>query len=174
MTRPDSPLDATQFTRESAERIGRVVRAAEQAVPPAAPLRFEPWFGGTKQKQVRAAKFSGVWPVGVSKTVAFAAAPTGTAVVMNLSWPLTHPYTNEDCLIGREGTNWWLIVPVLEERTAVMVTRTVRQDVLTGVTVNGSFDGTACSISITATTAGTSLVVIASSFTSAFYRARKP
>ena len=132
MTRPDGPLDATQFTRESAERIGRVVRAAEEAVPPASPLSFAPWFGERMPRSVRAAKFSGAWPIGASKVVSFSLAPTGTVTVQNLSWPLASPsYSNEDCLVGREGTSWWLIVPVLQTATAVFVTQTATARMVT-------------------------------------------
>lgn len=45
------PFDAVQFTRESAERIASVVRAAEAAPPAARPLRFDrvaPAAGGQK------------------------------------------------------------------------------------------------------------------------------
>lgn len=46
-------LEPTQFTRESAERIANVVRAAELASPAARPLSFEPLFDARKQKVFR-------------------------------------------------------------------------------------------------------------------------
>jgi len=168
------PGDPVQFTYESAERIADVVRAAETAGPPSAPLTFEPRLTNRVPRQVRAAKFNGTWPVGVSKVVLLSNTPTATAAVMNLSWPLNFSYTNEDCIVGKDGTAWYLVVPRLEAKTAVMVSRTVRLDVLTGITVTGSFDGTACSVTVSATTSGTTLVTIATSFTSEFYRARVP
>lgn len=119
------PRDPVQFTRESAERIANVVRAAETAPPPASPLRFEALFQDRVPKQVRAARFSGAWPIGSTKMVTFSYTPTATANVTNLSWPITNTaYANEDCIVGKEGTNWWLVVPVLSTATAIMVTRT--------------------------------------------------
>lgn len=114
-----------QFTRESAERIANVVRAAETAPAPASPLRFDALLQDRVPRQVRAATFSGSWPIGSSKVVTFAYTPTATANVTNLSWPITDTaYANENCLVGKDGTNWWLVVPVLERRTAVFVTQT--------------------------------------------------
>jgi hypothetical protein len=119
------PGDPVQFTYESAERIADVVRAAETAGPSSAPLTFEPRLTNRMPKQVRAAKFSGNWPIGVTKTISFRVAPTGTASVTNLSWPLNSTaYSDEDCIVGREGTNWWLVVPVLATGAAIMVTQT--------------------------------------------------
>lgn len=114
-----------QFTRESAERIASVVRTAEVTPQAASPLTFDKRFPERMPKQVRAATFSGAWPIGSSKTVTFKYLPTATATVVNLSWPITlDGYVNEDCVVGREGTSWWLVVPKLEERTAVFVTQT--------------------------------------------------
>ncbi|MBM4021288.1 MAG: hypothetical protein FJ284_03440 [Planctomycetes bacterium] len=112
---PTDPLNPTQFTRESAERIARVVRAAETTGPKASPLSFDKRFNDRFPKQIRAALFSGSWPIGNSKVVSFAYAPYGTVVATNLSWPIAAAgYSNEDCLIGREGNTWRLLVPRLE------------------------------------------------------------
>jgi hypothetical protein len=95
------PGDPVQFTYESAERIASVVRAAEEAPLSLAPLAFDKRFqDGRKPRIIRAAKFSGNWPVGVSKVVTFSNVPTATSVVENLSWPLNWNYTNEDCIVG--------------------------------------------------------------------------
>jgi hypothetical protein len=125
MARRKGPFDAVQFTRESAERIAGVVRQAELTPPAALPLTFERVLDGRNPKQVRAATFSGAWPIGSSKVVTFKHVPTATANVVNLSWPITlTAYSNEDCIVGKEGTNWWLVVPRLEARTAIVVTQT--------------------------------------------------
>jgi hypothetical protein len=108
------PFDAVQFTRESAERVARVVRQAELSPAAASPLTFDRRLSDRHPKQVRAATFSGSWPIGSVKTVTFKYAPTATANVTNLSWPIAlSGYVNEDCVVGREGTNWWLVVPKL-------------------------------------------------------------
>jgi hypothetical protein len=125
VTASKGPMGAVQFTRESAERIANVVRVAETTPPAARPLVFDAVMQDRIPKQVRAAKFSGSWPVGSSKVVTFSHAPTATASVTNLSWPITaSAYSNENCLVGREGTSWWLVVPVLQTATAVFVTQT--------------------------------------------------
>jgi hypothetical protein len=144
-------------------------------------------------KQVRAATFTGSWPIGSVKTVTFKYAPTATANVTNLSWPIAlSGYVNEDCVVGREGTNWWLVVPVLQTATAVFVTQTVQrtfvsgtssQQIVSDVNISASLNTGNCSITIgkTATTAtitvasGTATAqFIASSYTSAFLRVRVP
>lgn len=186
------PSDAVQFTRESAERVARVVRAAELTPAGISPLVF----GNRLEripKQVRAATFSGAWPIGSTKTVAFKTAPAVTANVVNLSWPITlGGYVNEDCLVGKEGTNWWLVVPVLQAPTAVFVTQTVQrtfvtgtasQQVVTDVNISASLNTSSCSITIGKTVSTATVTVvsgsataafIASSYTSAFLRLRVP
>lgn len=140
MARQKRPLDAVQFTRESAERIAGVVRAAELASPAASPLTFEKRFSDRVPKQVRAATFSGAWPIGSIKTVTFKYAPTATANVVNFSWPITLPgYVDEDCVVGKEGTNWWLVVPVLQTATAVFATATATAVFVTGTATQTFF-----------------------------------
>jgi len=193
MARQRKPADAVQFTYESAERIANVVRAAETTPPSASPLTFDKRFADRMPNQVRAATFSGAWPIGSTKTVTLKYSPTATVNAVNLSWPITLPgYTAETCIVGREGTNWWLVVPKLEARTAVFVTQTQQgtfvtgtasQQVLTDVSISASLNTSNCSITIgkTASTAtitvanGTATAAfIASSYTSAFIRVRVP
>lgn len=120
-----APRDPVQFTYESAERIANVVRAAETTPPAGSPLSFAKQFPVRIPREVRAATFSGAWPIGGTKTVTLKYAPFGTANAVNLSWPISSAgYVNEDCLVGREGTNWWLVVPVLETSTAIFVSQT--------------------------------------------------
>lgn len=185
----DGSYDPVRFTRESARRIARVVRAAEAAPPAAKPLTFDPFFNARMPRQVRAATFSGSWPIGSTKIVTFSYTPTATANVTNLSWPITDTgYVNEDCIVGKEGTNWWLVVPVLEQRTAVLVTQTQQQTfcsqtgsqaVVTGVVA--SLNTANCVISVTTTTAAVTIVsqtatavFIAAAATSAYLRLRVP
>lgn len=193
MARQRKPADAVQFTYESAERIANVVRAAETTPPSASPLTFDKRFADRPPKQVRVATFSGAWAIDSTKTVTFKYAPTATVNAVNLSWPITLPgYTAETCIVGREGTNWWLVVPKLEARTAVFVTQTQQrafvtgtasQQVVTDVNISASLNTGDCSITIgkTATTATITVVsgaataqFIASSYTSAFLRLRVP
>jgi hypothetical protein len=193
MARQKGPLDAVQFTRESAERIAGVVRQAELTPPAASPLTFAKRFEDRAPKQVRAATFSGSWPIGSTKVVTFKYAPTATVNAFNLSWPITlTAYSNEDCIVGREGTNWWLVVPRLEARTAILVTQTASQlicsgtatqSVVTDVSISGSLNTSSCAITIGRTVTTTSvrvvsatatMVAISSSFTASVLRVRVP
>lgn len=161
MARKKGPFDAVQFTLESAQRIAGVVRQAELTPPAASPLSFAKVLSERPPKMVRAATFSGSWPIGGTKNVIFKHAPTATANVVNLSWPITlTAYSNEDCLVGREGTSWWLVVPKLEAQTAVFVTQTQQrtycattaaQDVVTGVSTTASTISYLADVSVTAT-----------------------
>ena len=195
------PQDAVQFTYESAERIADVVRAAELATPQGRPLTFEARFPERMPKQVRAATFTGSWAINASKVVTFKYAPTATQAVTNLSWPISHNHaTPENCIVGREGTSWWLVVPVLEARTAVFATQTTSHQLVTGVSVSsgtinyvsgisvsGTLNTSNCQITIgtTQTTASTrvvsgvtastaSITVIQQTATATYLRLRVP
>ena len=144
MTRQKKPFDAVQFTRESAERVARVVRQAELTPAAASPLTFDRRLSDRHPKQVRAATFSGSWPIGSVKTVTFKYAPTATANVTNLSWPITHNHSlAENCIVGREGTSWWLVVPVLQTATAVFATQTATALFVTGTATSVFYTGSA-------------------------------
>jgi hypothetical protein len=137
------------FTRESAERIAGVIRSAELAVPAAAPLTFERRFPERVPKQVRAATFNGSWAIGASKVVTFSYAPTATQAVTNLSWPITNTaYSGENCIVGREGTSWWLVVPVLSTATAVFATQTATAVFVTGTATQVFYTGSATQSSV--------------------------
>jgi len=139
--------DPVQFTLESAERIASVVREAETAIPQAVPLVFDRRLSERTPKQVRAATFSGSWAINSTNSVTFKNAPTATAVVTNLSWPITSTaYSNENCIVGKDGTAWYLVVPVLQNATASFIT---------AVSVAASLNTSSCAISVF-TTAATS------------------
>lgn len=201
MARQKRPFDAVQFTRESAERIAGVVRAAELATPAAKPLSFDKRFPERVPKMVRAATFTGAWAIGSVKTVTFKYAPTATQTVANLSWPITHNHTApENCIVGKEGTSWWLVVPVLQAQTAVFATQTQNQQLvnavsvatsnvvyLSGISVSASLNTSSCAISVgtTQTTASASIVsgvtastasivVVTQTATSTYLRLRVP
>jgi hypothetical protein len=201
MARQKKPADAVQFTRESAERVARVVRAAELTPAAGSPLTFDKRFPERIPKQVRAATFTGAWPIGSTKVVTFKHEPTATVNAVNLSWPITlGGYVNENCLVGREGTNWWLVAPVLESRDAVFVSVTksdeyvykveVDKDTinyLSDVAITATLNTADCTISVsTAKTVDTkdfvisvaagkkTAIFIVDSYTSAFLRVRVP
>jgi hypothetical protein len=104
-------LEPTQFTRESAERIANVVRAAELATPAARPLSFERADTPQKQRLFRVATFSGAWATGSSKTVTFrnVTSTPNTVSATNLFFPITNTAATGSCGIAQEGTAWYLI-----------------------------------------------------------------
>jgi hypothetical protein len=172
------PTDAVQFTLESAERIADVVRAAELATPQGRPLTFDARVPERMPKQVRAATFTGSWAINASKVVTFKYAPTATQTVTNLSWPITHNHTAaENCIVGKEGTSWWLVVPVLQAQTAVFVTQTQQrtfcsgtasQVIVTGVDITAALNTTSCTISVGKTLATSSITVVSATATAVF------
>lgn len=111
-----SPRDPTQFTRESAERIANVVRAAELGYPRARPLVFDRVDQAQKAKPFRVATFTGPWPIGTDKAVTFkyVADTPNTANVTNLFCGL-NPSGKCDVSIAKEGTSWFLLQPNLTQ-----------------------------------------------------------
>jgi hypothetical protein len=108
MTRPRDP---TQFTRESAERIANVVRAAELASPAARPLSFERVDTPQKPKVFRVCTFTGAWSINDTKTVTFRNQTTtpNTVAAVNLFAALTAASGSRNCAIAKDGTAWYLI-----------------------------------------------------------------
>ena len=147
-----SPRDPTQFTRESAERIANVVRAAELSTPEARPLSFarEDFF--RNRKVFRIATFAGAWPTGVEKVVTFKyqTATPNTASAMNLFFPITKTAAAGDCAIAKDGNAWFLVDVPMEEATAVFASSTVSVTVFgTGSTSLIRFAGTGSTSTIT-------------------------
>jgi hypothetical protein len=66
MARQKKPADAVQFTRESAERVARVVRRAELTPPAASPLSFRP-AAVSSLPVFELTSFTGVWSKGMVK-----------------------------------------------------------------------------------------------------------
>jgi len=167
-----SPRDPTQFTRESAERIAAVVRAAELASPAARPLSFarEDFF--RNRKVFRMATFAGAWPIGVEKAVTFKyeTATPNTASALNLFFPFTETAAAGDCAIAKDGTAWFLIAVPFETATAIFIGATASTSVLRDVTLSASFNTSACTISIGKTLVTNSISIVSSTFTSTFLR----
>lgn len=138
MARQKGPFDAVQFTRESAERVARVVRDAETAPPQASPLTFAKQFPVRIPRQVRAATFSGAWPIGSTKNVTFKYAPTATANVVNLVCGLS-PAGLCDVSVAMDGTTWILLQPNLTQLPGYSISGTHVVSIING---NLQFIGT--------------------------------
>jgi hypothetical protein len=170
-----SPRDPTQFTLESAERIAKVVRAAELSAPEARPLLFDREDFFRNRKVFRICTFTGAWPTGVEKVVTFKyqTQTPNTASAMNLFYPIAKTAAAGDCAIAKDGNAWFLVDVPMEEATAVFASSTVSVTVFgtgstsvirfigTGSTqattyvtgVSASLNTASCAISVTAATA---------------------
>jgi hypothetical protein len=166
------PLDPTQFTRESAERIANVVRAAELSSPAARPLSFER-IDTQKQRLFRVCTFTGAWSINATKTVTFKyqTATPNTVAALNLFFPFSAA-TNRttDCAIARDGTAWYLIDVPFETATAVFAGATESTSVMADVTLSASLNTSACTISIGKTLVTSALTIVSATFTSSFVR----
>lgn len=111
-----NPLDATQFTLESAERIARVVRAAELGSPQARPLTFD---SVTPQppKVFRVCTFTGAWAIDSAKTVTFrnVTSTPNTISAINLVCGLS-PTGTCSVSVAKDGTAWYLVQPNLTQQ----------------------------------------------------------
>ena len=110
-----SPRDPTQFTRESAERIANVVRAAELSAPAARPLNFER-VDFSRSRVFRVATYTGAWSIGSSKVVTFKyqTATPNTVSATNLYCGMS-PTAACDVSIAKEGTAWYVVQPNLTQ-----------------------------------------------------------
>ena len=107
-----SPRDPTQFTRESAERIANVVRAAELAVPAGRPLAFDRIDTPQSRKAFRICTFTGAWAINTEKAVTFKYQTTtpNTVSASNIFAAITSTATiTRNCAIAKDGTAWFLI-----------------------------------------------------------------
>jgi hypothetical protein len=174
-------LEPTQFTRESAERIANVVRAAELASPAARPLSFERVDTPQKPKLFRVCTFTGAWSINSTKTVTFKnqTATPNTVAAVNLFFPFPAPAAATDCAIAKDGTAWFLIdvpfetatavfvgevttgIRVVSAATAIVLSSVASSSVLTDVTLSASLNTSNCTISI-----GKTLVTASRTFVS--------
>ena len=102
-----SNRDAVQFTRESAERIANVVRAAELTPTRGRALSFEAIQQSASRKTFRMATYTGAWPINGTKTVTLRGS-TATLSAVNLF--LNLPDNGQrNCAVAKDGTAWNLI-----------------------------------------------------------------
>ena len=99
--------DAVQFTRESAERIANVVRAAELTPRGGAPLNFGAVLESPRRRVFRVGSYSGAWALDASKTVTL----RGTTATLSAVNPFLSLPSNgtRACGVARDGTAWYLV-----------------------------------------------------------------
>jgi hypothetical protein len=109
-----SARDAVQFTRESAERIANVVRAAELTPTRGRAMSFDPVLESPRRRVFRMATFTGAWPISSAKTVTLRGS-TATLSAVNLVCGL-NPTGSCDASIAKDGTAWYLVQPNLTQQ----------------------------------------------------------
>lgn len=112
MTIRRQPPEVVQFTRESAERISRVVRESENAPLPGSPLTFGPPLIDAGQRKIfRVCTFTAAWSKNTTKvvTLKYQTSTPNTFVAMNLFADIASSTATRNCAIAKEGTAWFLI-----------------------------------------------------------------
>jgi hypothetical protein len=102
-----SARDAVQFTRESAERIANVVRAAELTPTRGRAMSFDPVLESPRRRVFRMGTFTGAWPKGTAKAVSVGGGASINAA--NLFASIGASAVARNCAIARDGTAWYLI-----------------------------------------------------------------
>jgi hypothetical protein len=109
--------DRVTFTRGAADRIARVVRSVEAGDRDQGGVEFGYRAAPASSKTFRVATFSGAWAKNSSKVVTFAYQSTtpNTASASNLLWSSAGATASTTtCVIGRDGTAWYLIAPEVD------------------------------------------------------------
>jgi hypothetical protein len=131
-----SQQDPTQFTQESAERIARVVRAAELAVPQARPLSFDRVDVQRKPKPEKVftvCTFTGSWLINTAKVVTFKNVTTtpNTLSAINLVCSLA-PTAQCDISVAKYGTAWYLVQPNYTQQPGYLASGTQVLSIING------------------------------------------
>ena len=109
MTIRRTPADVVQFTRESAERISRVVRESDMATLPGSALTFEALPETPRKNVFRMATFSGAWAAGTWNTLTLASGATVRA--LNSVVGLSPAGACTASIAKGAGTAWHLVQP---------------------------------------------------------------
>lgn len=137
-------MERISFTRPSAARIARVVRAVENARPGGQPLESQRQDTLAKARVFRVCTYTGAWSIGAAKTVTFKnqTSTPNTVSATNLFFPITSTAAgNRDCAVAKDGTAWYLIDVRLSTATAIFVTSTAAKafvsETASGISVSG-------------------------------------
>ena len=147
-----SARDPVQFTRESAERIANVVRAAELTPTRGRALNFDAILESPRRRVFRMATFTGAWPINSAKTVTLRNS-TATLSAVNLFLDL--PANGQrNCAVAKDGTAWHLIQWQWDAATALSGAALGTAS-LEFTRVSVASLGTASTVSISVTTCST-------------------
>ena len=153
-------VERVTFTKNSAERIGKVVRIVEAGDRDAEPMSFSPRFsGGVAGKTFRVCTFTGAWSKNSAKVVTFKnqTSTPNTASCQNIFISLpgsTATTSSRSCAIAKEGTAWHLIQWEWEV-TDVLSGASLGTAALEFTRVNAPYLATAATVQISVTTCST-------------------
>lgn len=139
------------------------------------PTRLQGMQGPPAVTSIRAGTFTGSWNIGSTKAVTFTTSPTATVSVTNISWPISHNHVSpENCVVGKDGSSWWLVVPVLQSATTTVVTQSLTVPVVTDVSISATLNTSNCAITIGKTVVTSSITVVSQTSTASYIRLRVP
>jgi len=165
-----------KFSRNSAQRIAKVVRTVEAGDRNQPGLRFDhPMPGGASGKFFRVCTYTGSWSVGSSKTVTFKyqTSTPNTAVATNLFFPVTGT-ASADCAIAKDGTAWFLIDVPFYTATGVFVTAVTAKTYVTDISLSASLNTSNCTITVSKTLTTATASFVTTSTTATFILLEKP
>jgi hypothetical protein len=174
--KPDgkSRSDRLVFTRPAVERIANVVRLVEGGDRDSAGLTLRKGAVAPDTLGVffHVCTFTGAWAINAPKVVTFKyqASTPNTVVATNLFFPVPQPSGTVDCAVARDGTAWFLVDVPLETATAVFVSSTSSETVLSGITVSAVLNTSNCAITVSLTQATSSVTLATGTYTSTFVR----
>lgn len=161
--------DLLARTRRTIEAVeGGVVRSGFRSTPSVLEGDIS-----SNPKVFRICTFTGSWSIGASKAVTFkgVTATPNTVNVTNLFFPVVGTATSSvDCAIAKDGTAWFLIDVPLATATAVFITTTATQTVVSDVLIAATLNTTNCAITVQRTQTTASITIVGATFTSVFVR----
>jgi hypothetical protein len=163
---------AVTFSRQSAQRIAKVVRTVEAGNRDQPGIVFDhpqPNLGNAKV--FRVATFTGAWDINASKTVTFKnqTATPNTVSASNLFFDFPEPSGTVDCGIAKEGTAWYVVSVPITSVTQQLIDGGDYDnvEVVTDISISASLSTADCSITVnkTLTTQTVLLPVSGSTYT---------
>lgn len=150
-------VERVTFTRDSAERIGKVVRKVEAGNRDQLPFGVGPRLSGGRGKTFRICTFTGSWSIGSALDLTFKYQTTtpNTVSATNLFLPIPDGGTAaRDCAIAKDGTAWFLIQTKWDAQD-FLSSATLGTAALEFTSYKGVSLGTATTVQISITTCST-------------------
>ena len=160
------PNDRVAFTRRAAQRITDVVKVVEAGNRDAAALTFSKLNNVAPQATTfKLIAFTGTWARGGTRDIQIGEAPTNTASIVNLFFPLDQPSSlSRDGAIAKIKGQWYLVAVPFRTATVAVVVSQYTQAVVTDVQFGAVLNTSNCTITVgkTQVTAGVAVVSMTS------------